>query len=258
MANEVASLKERYTGMLNQQPIPDADYYAITLLGTEGGILYCCQTAWCEYTDTKPRREVREGSHIKPDIMLKNWRDLEEPGVVVNDTKDLMLYVLVGGNAIVEDTLAKAYFANLISPHVTVFSHTSGRTSLESVPKQLLQHAPPQKLRMRVIKRDNYRCKICGRSPETCVDIELHVHHIHPWGNGGLTEEDNLITICGTCHGGLEPHFDYDLFRFIGVAPYTNILRKSPKYRDGVRLYREHSVKVFKQMNTPAPSKSSL
>jgi hypothetical protein len=29
---------------------------------------------------------------------------------------------------------------------------------------------------------------------------------------GGLTEIDNLITLCHTCHIGLDPHFELGLY----------------------------------------------
>lgn len=46
------------------------------------------------------------------------------------------------------------------------------------------------------------------------VDVELHVHHAIPWGQGGITEEANLITLCKTCHDGLDPHYDQSLTEY--------------------------------------------
>jgi HNH endonuclease len=42
------------------------------------------------------------------------------------------------------------------------------------------------------------------------------VHHIRPWATGGLTEEQNLICLCHTCHSGLSPHDEPGLFSLIG------------------------------------------
>jgi 5-methylcytosine-specific restriction endonuclease McrA len=68
---------------------------------------------------------------------------------------------------------------------------------------------------MSVLRRDNRRCRICGRRPDDHVDVELHVHHIRPWAKGGLTEITNLITLCHTCHKGLEPHEDPTLYQYV-------------------------------------------
>lgn len=62
---------------------------------------------------------------------------------------------------------------------------------------------------MAVLTRDSQRCSICGRSPSNYVDLELYVHHIVPWGNGGITEEGNLVMLYGACRDGLDPHFDW-------------------------------------------------
>jgi hypothetical protein len=70
---------------------------------------------------------------------------------------------------------------------------------------------------MKILNRDKRRCKICGASPANNEHVELNLHHIYPHGKGGLTEEENLITICRTCHKGLDPHIDLSLYASIGV-----------------------------------------
>lgn len=59
-------------------------------------------------------------------------------------------------------------------------------------------------LRMRflVMKRDNFKCCMCGRSPATTVGLELHIDHIVPWSKGGETVIDNLQTLCSDCNLG--------------------------------------------------------
>ena len=59
-------------------------------------------------------------------------------------------------------------------------------------------------LRMRflVMKRDNFKCRICGKSPATNLNIELHIDHIVPWSKGGETTLDNLQTLCSDCNLG--------------------------------------------------------
>ena len=58
------------------------------------------------------------------------------------------------------------------------------------------------KLRYQVLKRDNYKCCICGASPAKDPTIELHIDHIIPWSKGGESVEENLQTLCSRCNLG--------------------------------------------------------
>jgi len=58
------------------------------------------------------------------------------------------------------------------------------------------------RLRFIVLRRDNFKCKICGKSPATDPTIELHVDHILAWAKGGETIIDNLQTLCSVCNIG--------------------------------------------------------
>jgi 5-methylcytosine-specific restriction endonuclease McrA len=49
----------------------------------------------------------------------------------------------------------------------------------------------------KVLNRDNYICQYCKGKKK---DSKLEVHHIIYHSNGGSDEEDNLITLCHTCH----------------------------------------------------------
>lgn len=63
-------------------------------------------------------------------------------------------------------------------------------------------------LRYDVLKRDNFRCAICGRSAED--GVTLHVDHIKPVSKGGKTEIDNLRTLCDYCNLGKSDKYDPD------------------------------------------------
>ena len=49
----------------------------------------------------------------------------------------------------------------------------------------------------KVLNRDNYTCQYCKGKKK---DSKLEVHHIIFRSNGGSDEEENLITLCHTCH----------------------------------------------------------
>jgi hypothetical protein len=58
------------------------------------------------------------------------------------------------------------------------------------------------RLRYKILKRDNYRCVYCGKSPATDVGVKLQIDHIIPFSKGGKTEIKNLQTLCSECNLG--------------------------------------------------------
>lgn len=58
------------------------------------------------------------------------------------------------------------------------------------------------RLRFLVLRRDNFKCKICGKSPAIDPSISLEVDHIHPWVKGGETILENLQSLCSVCNRG--------------------------------------------------------
>ncbi len=58
------------------------------------------------------------------------------------------------------------------------------------------------RLRFRILMRDGFTCKSCGRSPVKERGVELHVDHILPWSKGGETVPENLETKCKKCNLG--------------------------------------------------------
>jgi hypothetical protein len=61
---------------------------------------------------------------------------------------------------------------------------------------------PSLALRFFVLKRDNFCCVACGRSPATAPGLVLEIDHVIPWSNGGETIEENLQTLCFDCNRG--------------------------------------------------------
>ena len=65
-----------------------------------------------------------------------------------------------------------------------------------------------QSMRYDVLKRDNFRCTICGRGQED--GVKLHVDHIRPVSKGGKTVMENLRTLCSDCNLGKRDKYDED------------------------------------------------
>jgi hypothetical protein len=61
---------------------------------------------------------------------------------------------------------------------------------------------PSWRLRFVVMRRDNFKCRLCGRSPANDPSVVLHIDHVVAWANGGATVADNLQTLCSICNIG--------------------------------------------------------
>lgn len=67
--------------------------------------------------------------------------------------------------------------------------------------KHFTRRTIPPGLRWKVFSRDNYKCTACGKDPKN-DPVTLEVDHVIPWAKGGLTEIDNLRTLCSRCNLG--------------------------------------------------------
>ena len=63
--------------------------------------------------------------------------------------------------------------------------------SLSSVERSLVSN----ELRFAIYRRDNYRCRKCGRETQ-----DLEIDHIYPISKGGKTTYNNLQTLCHACN----------------------------------------------------------
>lgn len=73
-------------------------------------------------------------------------------------------------------------------------------TSTDSEPAN--RRDPSIGLRFKVLQRDRFRCKLCGRSPATDLSCKLHVDHIVPFSKEGKTTFENLRALCAECNVG--------------------------------------------------------
>jgi len=54
-----------------------------------------------------------------------------------------------------------------------------------------------ESLRQLVLRRDGWRCQLCGTMSN------LEVHHKEFRSHSGHDAEENLITLCAECHAGI-------------------------------------------------------
>jgi hypothetical protein len=166
-------------------------------------------THWVGYADPERRIEIREPTIISRNDLLKHKSPhTGKPIEYVETPLELARLWIVGGHAAVDYDLAQAEIPHHLKAKPVTSSTGNGPFDELTVPiKTATVRAPSKKLRMQILERDQYRCKICGQRPSDDPNITLHVYHIRPWANHGATVPSNLITICHTCHAGLDPHY---------------------------------------------------
>jgi hypothetical protein len=60
------------------------------------------------------------------------------------------------------------------------------------------------KIRPAILDRDHYTCKRCNATQETSI---IHVHHIIPWYLTKDNSQENLISLCISCHKFVEENY---------------------------------------------------
>ena len=232
------SLKSEIERLSRQPEIPGKRYYRLTRLANDDGqLLKSAHTEWVGFTESKPRLEIRQASLLDGPKCRSILHSMGQTCLLINCEEELKFWFAFGGNAAIAEDVAQARLSSELKPgECATASGAFGFVEVSSLSTFQRQHAPSQKLRMKVLNRDGRRCFICGRSPMNNVDIELHVHHIVPWGSGGITELENLVTLCGTCHKGLDPHFDWGLVFDVKEKHY----REGPSYTEQLQNYQKH------------------
>jgi 5-methylcytosine-specific restriction endonuclease McrA len=69
------------------------------------------------------------------------------------------------------------------------------------LPPIRLEQRDYQELRERVLRRDSWRCSFCGSMKS------LEIHHQRFRSRSGEDTEENLITLCASCHSRMHSAF---------------------------------------------------
>ncbi len=220
----------------------DQEWLAFCRSASEDGSLeVTCQSAFAGISEVRPFREMRVASAVHP----QRWHDLvsrvHEAPIVVCDKNAMLAWMLLGGEALVTREMATISDPEWLEPtEVGRVAGTPGFIRCSSLQKSDLNHAPTKKTRLNVFLRDQRRCRVCGRRPEEDVHCTLHAHHGIPWGGSqsGLTTEENLFTLCSTCHEGIEPGLEHELLASIGVHIMDSIKLEQRTYFQSIKRYR--------------------
>lgn len=233
--------------LYSQELKPGANYYLICSVGLENGsIQWSFYSGWDGFTKKtkkQPRRDKRAIVVINAKEVRAALRSLDMPAAVLNSTEDLILYAFTGGNALITDKLCELGLPHLLESAESSFSYTDpGFTAVASKPRDAVWQRKAQKeTRKTVLLRDTERCRKCGKARE------IEVHHINPWDHGGLTEPDNLITLCHDCHPQSNFKVDLSLYELIGLQPYAIDSQLRTKYYEGMLRLNKIAVKALQE-----------
>lgn len=97
-----------------------------------------------------------------------------------------------------------------------------------------------QKVRLKILERDDWRCKCCNDDKST-----LHVHHSKYAGEPWEIEEMHLKTVCGDCH--LLIHF----LEEHGITEWISI-KKTTFYNVVTHIIFLEKTLIVKRINEPS------
>jgi Homing endonuclease associated repeat/HNH endonuclease len=167
-----------------------------TLIKRFGSMRHALQRA-----GLRPVRFMKASDTELLDLLVELWvRTLEETGrrPYRSDLSRL-------GYPVSSDTIVRR-FGPWRKALLRAASHADAISASESTeprpaPGAIEQPGPRRSLSVRkrffVLKRDNYRCVLCGVSA-----VPLEVDHIVPAARGGSDRLDNLQTLCVPCNRG--------------------------------------------------------
>lgn len=116
-----------------------------------------------------------------------SWRNALESFIKYINTKD--------------DFVSNVKKTKADAPEATIIQETLN-SKKKKVKTKRTNRTANLRQRFRVMKRDGFKCVLCGASPANNPGIELHIDHIIPWSHGGETVEENLRTLCSNCNLG--------------------------------------------------------
>lgn len=109
--------------------------------------------------------------------------------------------------------------------------------------KQKEATAIPFEVKLKVYHRDNKRCIICGRfipydeETKTWIGGGSHCHYIRR-SQGGLGIEENIVTLCNSCHYEFDEGKHHQEIRDY-ISEYLD--RFYPDFEDENRVYHKYN-----------------
>lgn len=137
----------------------------------------------------------------------------------------------------------------------------------EEVNDWYLRRFIPRALRIRIIERDGFKCKECGKfvcaQPTTAERLLkmgaglYHIDHIVPVVQGGRASEENLRLLCPKCNLSRKKEFTFDEILAqtrADLPPVAADCRKSPPESNPIQSESESISESVSETNHTAPA----
>jgi len=157
-----------------------------------------------EYEELKKYINVEESKKIKmkPKIYMDNqWKIYNENKKNPDIDFKVVIYINYKspkGN--VKEKIYKKYDKEKFSKIINEYLELKKQNKILEISSRIERAKMSESLRYDVLKRDNYKCQICGMTAKD--GAKLQVDHIIPVSKGGKTEISNLQTLCSRCNIG--------------------------------------------------------
>ena len=165
-------------------------------------------TLYCNYKKNvdQLKSEMSEERAMKLHMPITTYRKIEQGlflemqkrPVVESKVECLAQYTTPKGRY--TRTKTEVFTAQYCISRILTLSRLAVAQDTESARRKHERALMTDKMRYAILKRDGFRCKLCGRSADD--GVRLHVDHIIPISKGGKTIESNLQVLCEDCNLG--------------------------------------------------------
>lgn len=163
-----------------------------------------------KYNDLKECINDEEADRLK--IKREDYQKCQS--IIFNNGKifkefnfEIIIYINYSSDkGFVRDKKYKRYGINEYYDFLNEYSTLKEKNELYEINSRVERAKMSESLRYDILKRDNYKCQICGASAKD--GAKLQVDHIIPVSKGGKTETNNLQTLCSRCNIGKSNKLD--------------------------------------------------
>lgn len=190
------------------------EYYLAFFRPLRGDLVSCAvYTHFIDWSPRNDRWEIRQASKIDYGWLrrLVQRYGAGEARRPVRDRDALDEVIRDVNGAAISSEMMRRYLPDLLKPTECVRDLDTFVPTFDPSDELVNRTVPTRRLRGTVLNRDGRRCAVCGRSPRNHLDLELELHHVLPVRKHGPTVAENLLTLCGACHDGLNPDHDPSL-----------------------------------------------
>jgi len=157
-----------------------------------------------EYEELKKYINIEEAKKLKlkqdkyMDNQLKLYNDYKQKPDI--DFKVVIYINYKSPKGKVQDKVYKKYNKEQFLKIMDEYKKLKNQDRLLEISSRIERAKMSESMRYDILKRDNYKCQICGMTAKE--GAKLQVDHIIPVSKGGKTEMSNLQTLCSRCNIG--------------------------------------------------------